>query len=204
MRSIGREWPAVSLGDLTGSFHETTADCAPPVTRRRVYNRRMSDHAMHVDRPEGRVPAPMGWGSDAVAELLRRLDLGYVALNPGASYRGLHDSLVNYLGNRDPQLLLALHEEHAVAIAHGYAKTSGQLGVAMVHDIVGLLHATNAIYGAYLDQAPVMVMGGTGPVAPRISIGTRSHQALKIAMVACMRPTFECTTTAIGRSATLA
>src|SRR5260370_42675349 len=59
------------------------------------------------------------WGSDAVALMLREVDLPYVALNPGASYRGLHDSLVNLLGNRDPQMLLCLHEEHAVAIAHG-------------------------------------------------------------------------------------
>src|SRR5437660_12520032 len=66
------------------------------------------------------------WGSDAVALMLREVDLPYVALNPGASYRGLHDSLVNLLGNRDPQMLLCLPEEHAVAIAHGYAKVTGQ------------------------------------------------------------------------------
>ncbi len=66
------------------------------------------------------------WGSDAVALMLRELDLPYVALNPGASYRGLHDSLVNLLGNRNPQMLLCLHEEHAVAIAHGYRQGDRQ------------------------------------------------------------------------------
>src|SRR6185437_7417419 len=74
------------------------------------------------DRP---VPAGVnaaGFGSDVVADALRATDIPYIALNPGASYRGLHDSLVNYLGNERPQMLLCLHEESAVAIAHGYAK----------------------------------------------------------------------------------
>ena len=62
------------------------------------------------------------WGSDAIAAILRALDIPYVLLDPGASYRGLHDSLVNFLGNERPQMLVCLHEEHAVAIAHGYCQ----------------------------------------------------------------------------------
>ncbi|HTV87383.1 MAG TPA: thiamine pyrophosphate-binding protein, partial [Stellaceae bacterium] len=104
------------------------------------------------------------WGSDAVATMLRELDLPYVALNPGASYRGLHDSLVNLLGNRDPQMLLCLHEEHAVAIAHGYAKVAGRPMGAIVHSNVGLMHATMAIFDAWCDRVPVFVLGATGPV----------------------------------------
>ncbi len=79
-----------------------------------------------LERPAGTpAPAPQ-FGSDVIAETLRALGVPYIALNPGASFRGLHDSLVNYLGNRDPQMLLCLHEEHAVAIAHGYAKVTGK------------------------------------------------------------------------------
>jgi len=104
------------------------------------------------------------WGSDAVALMLRELDLPYVALNPGASYRGLHDSLVNLLGNRDPQMLLCLHEEHAVAMAHGYAKVTGRPMGAIVHSNVGLMHATMAMFNAWCDRAPVFVLGATGPV----------------------------------------
>ena len=104
------------------------------------------------------------WGSDAVALMLREVDLPYVALNPGASYRGLHDSLVNLLGNRDPQMLLCLHEEHAVAIAHGYAKVTGKPMGAIVHSNVGLMHATMAIFDAWCDRVPVFVLGATGPV----------------------------------------
>src|SRR5579862_872742 len=104
------------------------------------------------------------WGSDAVALMLREVDLPYVALNPGASYRGLHDSLVNLLGNRNPQMLLCLHEEHAVAIAHGYAKVTGKPMGAIVHSNVGLMHATMAIFDAWCDRVPVFVLGATGPV----------------------------------------
>ena len=99
-----------------------------------------------------------------MAELLRRLDLRYIALVPGSSYRGLHDSLVNYSGNRDPQMLVCLHEEHAVAIAHGYAKVTGRPMAVALHSNVGLMHATMAIYNAYCDRVPMLIIGATGPV----------------------------------------
>jgi thiamine pyrophosphate-dependent acetolactate synthase large subunit-like protein len=105
-----------------------------------------------------------GFGSDVVADTLRALEIPYVALNPGASYRGLHDSIVNFLGNETPQMLLCLHEESAVAIAHGYAKVTGQAMAAAVHSNVGLFHATMAIFNAWCDRAPVLVLGATGPV----------------------------------------
>jgi thiamine pyrophosphate-dependent acetolactate synthase large subunit-like protein len=117
-----------------------------------------------IERPAlGNEPGDY-WGSDAAALMLREIGLPYVALNPGASYRGLHDSLVNLLGNRDPQMLLCLHEEHAVAIAHGYAKVAGRPMGAIVHSNVGLMHATMAIFNAWCDRVPVVVLGATGPV----------------------------------------
>jgi thiamine pyrophosphate-dependent acetolactate synthase large subunit-like protein len=121
-----------------------------------------------IERP---VPLPSGnalFGSDVVAETLRALRIPFIALNPGASYRGLHDSLVNHLGNMEPQMLLCLHEEHAVAIAHGYAKVTGEPMAAAVHSNVGLMHATMAIFNAWCDRMPVLVLGATGPVdAPK-------------------------------------
>jgi len=113
-------------------------------------------------------PSPMAsstavWGSDAIAACLRALDVPYLALNPGASYRGLHDSLVNYLGNSRPQMLLAIHEEAAVTIAHGYAKVAERMMGAVVHSNVGLMHATMAIFNAWCDRQPVLVLGATGP-----------------------------------------
>ena len=118
-----------------------------------------------LDRPVNlTAPNAPGWGSDVVAETLRALQIPYIALNPGASYRGLHDSIVNYLGNQTPQMLLCLHEEIAVAIAHGYAKVTGKAMAAAVHSNVGLFHATMAIFNAWCDRMPVLILGATGPV----------------------------------------
>jgi thiamine pyrophosphate-dependent acetolactate synthase large subunit-like protein len=106
----------------------------------------------------------MEWGSDVIAEVVRRLGLRYFSYVPGASYRGLHDSLVNYLGNDNPRLLLCLHEEHAVALAQGYAKVTGQPMAVGLHSNVGLMHATMAIFNAYCDRVPMVILGATGPV----------------------------------------
>ena len=103
------------------------------------------------------------WASDIIVDLLHAYDLRYAPLNPGASYRGLHDSIVNYGGNR-PEMLLCQHEETAVQIAHGYAKASGRPIVAILHNLVGLLHANMAIYYAYIDRVPVFIIGATGPM----------------------------------------
>ena len=122
-----------------------------------------------VDRP---VPAGVnaaGFGSDVAADALRATDIPYIALNPGASYRGFHDSLVNYLGNERPQMLLCLHEESAVAIAHGYAKVTGRAMAAAVHSNVGLMHATMAMFNAWCDRMPMVVLGATAPVTCGIS-----------------------------------
>ena len=104
------------------------------------------------------------WQSDVIVDLVKGYGFPYVALNPGASFRGLHDSLVNY-GEDDPPMLLCNHEKIAVQIAHGYARASGQPIIAIVHDVVGLLHAPMGIYYAYLDRAPVFIIVSGGVFA---------------------------------------
>ena len=106
----------------------------------------------------------MGWGSDVAAQMLRRLGIPYISLNPGASYRGLHDSLVNHLGNRDPEIVMCLHEDHAVSMAHGYAKATGRAMAVALHSNVGLLHGSMSIFNAWCDRAPMLILGATGPV----------------------------------------
>ena len=108
-------------------------------------------------------PAKERWASDVIVDLLHAYELPHAALNPGASYRGLHDSIVNYGQNR-PTMMLCQHEETAVQIAHGYAKASGEPMVAILHNLVGLLHANMAIYYAYIDRAPIFIIGATGPM----------------------------------------
>lgn len=105
------------------------------------------------------------YGSDLVVDLLKLYEIPYVSLNPGSTFRGLHDSLVNY-GRNNPPIILCPHEEIAVFIAHGYAKATGRPMAAIVHDTVGLLHATMAIYYAYLDRVPLLLLGAAGPMDP--------------------------------------
>ena len=122
-----------------------------------------------IERPAGGVPSGGArYGSDVAAETLRALDIPFIALNPGSSYRGLHDSIVNHLGNERPRMLVCLHEESAVALAHGWAKVTGRPMAAAVHSNVGLLHATMAVFNAWCDRVPLLLLGATGPVdAPK-------------------------------------
>jgi acetolactate synthase-1/2/3 large subunit len=105
--------------------------------------------------------------SDVIVDMIKLYELPYLALNPGASFRGLHDSLVNY-GENDPPMLLCNHEKIAVQIAHGYAKATGKPMGAIVHNVVGLLHAPLAVYYAYIDRCPVLLMGATGPMDEKL------------------------------------
>ena len=129
---------------------------------------------MKLDRPEGEPDERIGWGSDIAAEMLRRFNIAYVSLNPGASYRGLHDSLVNHLGNERPGILLCLHEDHSVAIAHGYARVTGEPMACVLHANVGLMHGMMGLFNAWCDRAPMLVLAGDdlyhpGPIAEEIA-----------------------------------
>jgi thiamine pyrophosphate-dependent acetolactate synthase large subunit-like protein len=104
------------------------------------------------------------YGSDVVVDLMKAHDIEYTAFNPGATFRGIHDSIVNYGGNYKPEVIFCHHEEISVAIAHGYAKAKGKPMIAIVHNMVGLQHASMAIFNAYIDRVPMMVLGGTGPM----------------------------------------
>jgi acetolactate synthase I/II/III large subunit len=108
-----------------------------------------------VDPGEVRNP-----GSDFMVDVIKSLDIAYVACNPAHSFRGLHESLIDHGGNQRPELLLCLHEEIAVAMAHGYFKIAGKPMIALMHGSVGLQHAAMAIYNAWCDRVPVIVVGG--------------------------------------------
>lgn len=104
------------------------------------------------------------YGSDVIVDLMKAFDVEYAAFNPGATFRGIHDSILNYGGNKCPEVIFCCHEEYSVAIAHGYAKAKGKPMVAITHDLVGLQHASMAIFNAWCDRVPLIVLGGTGPM----------------------------------------
>ena len=107
------------------------------------------------------------WGSDLIMDMLRLLEIEYAAVLPGSTFRGIHDSAVNYTANERPELILCNHEMITVSIARGYAKATGRPMAAIVHNVVGLLNTGMTIYDAWCDRVPVLVLGGTGPVDAR-------------------------------------
>jgi acetolactate synthase-1/2/3 large subunit len=99
-------------------------------------------------------------GSDFMVDVIKSLGIEYVCSNPGSSFRGLHESVINYGGNKNPEFITCLHEESAVGMAHGYAKIEGKPLLVFAHGTVGLQHASMAVYNAYCDYVPLIVIGG--------------------------------------------
>src|SRR6185312_16243015 len=99
-------------------------------------------------------------GSDFMVDVLKSLGIEYICSNPGSSFRALHESVINYGGNRNPEFLTCCHEESAVGMAHGYSKIEGKPLAVFAHGTVGLQHAAMAIYNAYCDRVPVYVIFG--------------------------------------------
>jgi acetolactate synthase I/II/III large subunit len=118
-------------------------------------------------------------GSDFMMDVIKTLDLDYVAANPGSSFRSLHESLVNYGGNKKPELLTCTHEESSVALAHGYAKAAGKPMGVFVHGTVGLQHAAMAVYNAWVDRVPIIMFGGNGIDANKRRPGTEWNHSVQ-------------------------
>jgi thiamine pyrophosphate-dependent acetolactate synthase large subunit-like protein len=99
-------------------------------------------------------------GGDFMVDVLKTLDFEYIAANPGSSFRGIHESIINYGGNAAPEFITCCHEESSVAMAHGYFKAEGKPMAVLAHGTVGLQHAAMAIYNAYCDRVPVYILAG--------------------------------------------
>ena len=122
--------------------------------------------------------------SDFMVDVIKTLGIEYAAANPGSSFEGLHESIINYAGNRMPELLTCCHEESSVAMAHGYAKISGKPMLAIVHGNIGLQHASMAIYNAYADRVPVLIIAGNWRDAGTRNNGVNSyHSAQDMALI---------------------
>ena len=136
----GSAQPAASQGPLAA-----TAPIAP-----REVDPAPTTEVLTTDRP----------GGDFMVDVLKTLNLEFVASNPGSSFRGIHESIINYGGNRAPEFITCCHEESSIAMAHGYSKAEGKPMAVLVHGTVGLQHAAMAIYNAYCDRVPIYVLAG--------------------------------------------
>jgi len=118
-------------------------------------------------------------GSDFMVDVIKSLNIDYIASNPASSFRSLHESLVNYGGNRKPEFLTCMHEESSVAMAHGYAKAAGKPMAILAHASVGLQHASMAVYNAWVDRVPVMMFAGNGVNAAMRRPGTEWYHCVQ-------------------------
>ena len=123
-------------------------------------------------------------GSDFMLDVIKSLGFEYVAANPGSSFEGLHESIINYGSNSMPELLTCCHEESSVAMAHGYAKIEGKPMLALVHGNIGIQHASMAVYNAYADRVPVFMIAGNWRDAGNRPNGVNSyHSAQDMALI---------------------
>jgi acetolactate synthase-1/2/3 large subunit len=101
-------------------------------------------------------------GSDLMVEVLRQLDIEFVASNPGSSFEGLQESIANHgnPANHMPEFITALHEETSVDMANGYGKAEGKPMCALLHGTIGIQHASMAIYQAYYSGTPMLLIAG--------------------------------------------
>src|SRR6184192_1225791 len=108
--------------------------------------------AQTIDRP----------GSDFMLDVFKSIGFEYLFANPGGSFGGLHESVINYGNNKSPEFITCMHEESSVAMAHGFAKVEGKPVLTMAHGTVGLQHAAMALYNAYCDRVPLyLIVGNT-------------------------------------------
>lgn len=141
-------------------------------------------------------------GSDFMLDVLKNLDLDYVAVNPGSAFEGLHESIINHGGNRKPEILTVLHEEAGAAIAHGYAKAAGKPMMTLMHGTVGLLHASMGLFQAWADRVPLFAVVGHN--RNPVSLVNRQHSAQDMGSIVRDFMKFDDETTTLERFATSA
>jgi acetolactate synthase-1/2/3 large subunit len=154
---------AVAGAATTVAAPEAATAATPPVAAAKipsVLRPTAQQIALENEAPKDSSPLGGRAGSDFMVDVIRSTGIEYIYANPASSYRGIHESLINYGGNTKPEFIECMHEESSIAMAHGYFKATGKLAAVLVHGTVGLMHGTMAIYNAWCDRAPVMVMGG--------------------------------------------
>ena len=154
---------AASLGSADKARAQQLASNEPPAG---AMPPTAAQEAMENEVPEGysaeeaREYFVRNPGSDFMVDVVKHLGFDYITTNPGSSFRGFHESLVNYGSNEAPELMTCMHEEQAVAMAHGYYKVTGKPIGVLCHGTVGLQHASMAVYNAWCDRAPMVILAG--------------------------------------------
>src|SRR5712675_1536928 len=135
-------------------------EAGPKVDRRKFLTGFVAAGAATALTPPELARVPGIPGSDFMVDVIKALDIKYLPANCASSFRAIHESLINYGGNRMPEYLTCMHEESAVGMAHGYFKVAGRPLMTLCHGTVGLQHAAMAVYNAWCDRVPVIIVGG--------------------------------------------
>jgi acetolactate synthase-1/2/3 large subunit len=118
--------------------------------------------------PGGRADEGGRHASDFMVDLFKSLDMEYMFSMCASSFMGIHESVLNYAGNKNPQSITCTHEEISVAMANGYAKIDGKPVLVCAHATVGAQHAAMALYDAWCDRVPIfLVLGNTNDAVDR-------------------------------------
>ena len=165
------------VGAATIVAHVETASAQPLTTPSPVNLPSMSPSA-ETEPPKDTLVLGPGErpGADFMVDVFKSLGFEYLCANPGTSFRGLHESIINYGENKNPEFITCCHEESAVAMAHGYYKIEGKPLCVFAHGTVGLQHASMAIYNAWCDRVPIyIVLGNVIDATKRHSYGDWDH-----------------------------
>src|SRR5215471_20149053 len=131
----------------------------------------VSAAAPQAQQAQATPPAEAGqkkYASDFMVDLFRSMNMEYMFAMCASSFIGIHESVINYAGNRNPESITCTHEEISVAMANGYAKIEGKPVLVCVHGTVGTQHAAMAIYDAWCDRVPIyLVLGNTQDATER-------------------------------------
>ncbi len=151
---------AGSVPPATAALAETSTASQARVPSALPPNAHVAAAESGTPQPPAAAPESGPPGSDFMVDVIKTLDIKYLPANPASSYRGIHESLINYGKNTMPEFLTCMHEESSVAMCHGYFKATGKPLMTLVHGVVGLQHATMSVYNAWCDRVPVIILGG--------------------------------------------
>jgi len=99
-------------------------------------------------------------GAQAVVQCLREEGVDTIFGYPGGAVIDLYDELMNA---PDLNHVLVRHEQAAVHAADGYARVTGEVGVALLTSGPGATNGVTGIATAYLDSIPIVILTGQVP-----------------------------------------
>jgi len=101
-------------------------------------------------------------GSDILVRCLQAENVKYIWGYPGGAVLYIYDALYK---QDTIEHVLVRHEQAAVHAADGYARATGDVGVALVTSGPGVTNAITGIATAYMDSIPMVIITGQVPTA---------------------------------------